>query len=167
MVDYSRRRLLGYSGAMVVLASVGGQFVGRFADAAPTPALDTLTSPPSVAFLALSRMLTGYATPDVGLARRLYNELRAGNGALEQQIAALCARLSKAPAGPFVIDDQPALAMLYRQIMSGWYLGVIGPADAPRCIGFENIVSYRVVAPTLSPPSYCSGEPNFWAYRPG
>ncbi|MCY0386065.1 sugar dehydrogenase complex small subunit [Robbsia sp. Bb-Pol-6] len=164
MIDYSRRRLLGY-GAMVVTASFGGKLLtGRARAATAMPRSADLA--PTPRFLALSRLLTGYAEPDAGLARRLYAALHDDFPLLDTQLDQLAALLARAPSGPFVPTGQPQLATLYQQLLGGWYLGVLGPKSAPRCIAFENTVSYRVVQRTLTPPSYCVGEPTFWAYKP-
>jgi hypothetical protein len=168
MIDYSRRRLLGYGGAMIVTASIGGKFVMQVAQAATVPVAVTppVFAEPSDAFLSLSRTLTGYANPDRGLARRLYGELSKNHPDIDQASAQIATRLAANGTGPLVLADQPALAELYHQMLGGWYLGVIGTALAPRCIAFENIISYRVVEPSLSPPSYCAGQPNFWVIQP-
>ncbi|MGI4860996.1 MAG: sugar dehydrogenase complex small subunit [Janthinobacterium lividum] len=166
MIDYSRRRLLGY-GVMVVTTSFGARLLtgpARAATAVPPAAPASVA--PTPRFLAVSRLLTGYPEPDAGLARRLYAALHADFPALDAQLDQLAEQLAHAPSGPLVLTAQPQLATLYQQLLSGWYLGVLGPKTAPRCIAFENTVSYRVVQRTLTPPSYCAGEPNFWAYRP-
>ncbi|EKV54660.1 gluconate dehydrogenase subunit [Erwinia amylovora ACW56400] len=66
-----------------------------------------------------------------------------------------------------LLAQQPAaLRELYQTLVSGWYLGVVGPLPRPQCIAFENIVSYRLVKNSLLPPSYAPGEPNFWTRPP-
>jgi len=171
MIDYSRRRLLGY-GVTVVTTSFGSRLLAGRARAATSvaPVSASASASASIAptpqFLALSRLLTGYPEPDATLARRLYAALRDDFPALDAQLDRLAEYVAHAPAGPLAFTGQPQLAALYRQLLGGWYLGVIGPKTAPRCIAFENTVSYRVVQRTLTPPSYCAGEPNFWAYKP-
>lgn len=170
MVDYSRRRLLGYGSVAMVAAGFGTEFLTTHAQAdtpaagqddAPAPVIATASD----AFVALSKTLTGYPTPDADLGNRLYHDLLAMYPNLDAAIPQIAAEIAKTPSGPTTFTD-PALGTIYKQIVGGWYLGVIGPKLAPRCIAFEDIVSYKVLAKSIMPPSYCVGEPMFWIHKP-
>jgi hypothetical protein len=175
MINLSRRRwILGTAGVMV--AGIGSQMLGggvftTLAHAAP-PLASAVTMPDS--FMALSKQLTGMDTPEPHLGQALYSWLHqsSGNAQLDTQLEALSALITT--HSNVVGDDlhqllaaQPAeLAQLYQQLVSGWYLGVVGQPGSQKCIGFENIVSYRLLKNNLLPPSYAPGEPNFWVNKP-
>lgn len=143
-------------------------FSVRFIASPPLAAAVT----PSHSFIQLSRALTGMAQPDALLAQRLYSWLYADNPLLDTALDELNALLAAHPgthgaALLTLLAQQPAaLRELYQTLVSGWYLGVVGPLPRPQCIAFENIVSYRLVKNSLLPPSYAPGEPNFWTRPP-
>ena len=175
MINLSRRRLvIGTAGALA--AGIGSQILGggvfaTLAHAAP-PLASAVTMPAS--FMTLSAQLTGMNSLEPHLAQALYSWLHQSqqNAQLDTQLDALSALLT-AHSG-VVGDDlhqllaqQPAeLAQLYQQLVSGWYLGVVGQPGSQKCIGFENIVSYQLLKNNLLPPSYAPGEPNFWVNKP-
>ncbi|WP_112197834.1 sugar dehydrogenase complex small subunit [Rahnella sp. NRRL B-41462] len=175
MINLSRRRwILGTAGVMV--AGIGSQMLGggvfaTLAHATP-PLASAVTMPDS--FMALSKQLTGMDRLEPHLAQALYSWLHQSqnNAQLDSQLDTLSALIT-AHSG-VVGDDlhqllaqQPAeLAQLYQQLVSGWYLGVVGQPGSQKCIGFENIVSYQLLKNNLLPPSYAPGEPNFWVNKP-
>ena len=175
MINLSRRRLvIGTAGALA--AGIGSQILGggvfaTLAHAAP-PLASAVTMPAS--FMTLSAQLTGMNSLEPHLAQALYSWLHQSqqNAQLDTQLDALSALIT-AHSG-VVGDDlhqllaqQPAeLAQLYQQLVSGWYLGVVGQPGSQKCIGFENIVSYQLLKNNLLPPSYAPGEPNFWIHKP-
>jgi hypothetical protein len=178
MINLSRRRwILGTAGVMVAgigSQMLGGGVFGTLAHAAP-PLASAVTMPDS--FMALSKKLTGMDSLEPHLGQALYSWLHqsqnhAPNTRLDTQLDALSALITT--HSNVVGDDlhqllaaQPAgLAQLYQQLVSGWYLGVVGQPGSQKCIGFENIVSYQLLKNNLLPPSYAPGEPNFWVNQP-
>lgn len=180
MINLSRRRwILGTAGVMV--AGIGSQMLGggvfaTLAHAAP-PLASAVTMPDS--FMALSKQLTGMDTLEPHLAQALYswlhqsqNNQSSNNAQLDTQLDALSSLITthKNVVGDDLhqlLAAQPAeLAQLYQQLVSGWYLGVVGQPGSQKCIGFENIVSYQLLKNNLLPPSYAPGEPNFWVNKP-
>ncbi|MHC1479372.1 sugar dehydrogenase complex small subunit [Frateuria aurantia] len=168
MIDQSRRRLLIGSGSVAGLAVAGTLGWRQQHSPAPLPLPAPATELPvaSPGFLKLSAQLTGRERPDPLLGQRLYQDLVMRFRDLEQHIDVIAQRLSAAAGQPPDLSDQPVSRDIYQQMLSGWYLGVVGTHLAPRCIGFENTVSYEVVASWVSPPSYCAGEPFFWVNKP-
>ncbi|MFU2317434.1 sugar dehydrogenase complex small subunit [Rahnella sp. PCH160] len=171
MINLSRRRMvLGTAG--VLAAGFGSQMLGggvfaTLAHAAP-PLASAITMPDG--FMTLSKHLTGMETLEPHLGQALYSWLH--DKQLDIRLDALSALLT---AHDGVVGDdlhqllaqQPAeLAQLYQQLVSGWYLGVVGQPGSQKCIGFENIVSYQLLKNNLLPPSYAPGEPNFWVNKP-
>jgi hypothetical protein len=171
IINSYRRKLLGYGG-LTAVALVGSKFVslpafGATAASLAAPSSLLGTPPAPAAFIALSKKLNGYDTIDTLLAARLYAELSRAYPDLDTQIVAIKKRLdAKTEPGPLVLSDDASLNTTYHQILSAWYLGVIGPKLAPRCVAFEGITSYKVVASWVSPPSYCAGQPFFWVNKP-
>ncbi|MBU9845068.1 sorbitol dehydrogenase family protein [Rahnella ecdela] len=171
MINLSRRRwILGTAGVMV--AGIGSQMLGggvfaTLAHAAP-PLASAVTMPDS--FMALSKKLTGMDSLEPHLGQAIYSWLHQAQ--LDTQLEALSTLFTT--HSNVVGDDlhqllaaQPAeLAQLYQQLVSGWYLGVVGQPGSQKCIGFENIVSYQLLKNNLLPPSYAPGEPNFWVNKP-
>ena len=171
MILLSRRRMI-FGTAGLLATGIGGCLLGI--DLAGTkayagPPLAAAVAPPA-AFISLSQRLTGVIDLDPSLAQALYSGLH--HAGLDPQIETLSALLN---ANPDLIGDplqrllaqQPApLGQLYQQMLSGWYLGLVGQPGTQRCIGFENIISYTVVKDSLLPPSYAPGAPNFWVHPP-
>ena len=169
MVDHSRRRMLIGGGSIAGLAFAGTLWSRHQSTALPAEAVPDLSASlpaASPAFLRLSAMLTGRERPDPLLGKRLYQDMTARYPDLDKTLALLEQKVVAAAGQPPQLKDAPLLAEVFQQLLSGWYLGVVGPRLAPRCIGFENTVSYEVVASWVSPPSYCAGQPFFWVDKP-
>lgn len=165
----SRRRLLTGTAGLLVAGVLAQVLPGNLALAAPPLAAAVA---PSASFRAISITLTGLAQPDTLLAQRLYSWLHEHVPQLDSQLDTLSTLLQQQPAANgstllTLLSSQPnALNDLYQALVSGWYLGVVGPLPRPQCIAFENIVSYQRVRDWLLPPSYAPGQPNFWTQPP-
>ena len=168
-MSLTRRRLLTGSAGLLAAG-----FTVRWRPAfARAPMASAVTAPQS--FLRLSETLTGMAQPNAMLAQRLYSWLyQQFSGRLESldsqlsHLSSLLAARPDAQGADFLaaLDQQPEpLRDLCQALISGWYLGVVD-SQHPRCIAFENIVSYQLVRGSLLPPSYAPAEPNFWTQPP-
>ncbi|MBA0034816.1 gluconate 5-dehydrogenase [Pantoea sp. BIGb0393] len=169
MMTLSRRRLLTGTAGLLVAGVLTQVLPGNLAFAAPPLAAAVA---PSASFRAISITLTGLEQPDTLLAQRLYSWLHEHVPQLDSQLDTLSTLLQQQPAANgstllTLLSSQPkALNDLYQALVSGWYLGVVGPLPRPQCIAFENIVSYQRVRDWLLPPSYAPGQPNFWTQPP-
>lgn len=171
MINHSRRRMVigtaGVLAAGITSQMLGGGLFATLAHAAP-PLASAITMPDS--FMVLSKQLTATDNLEPHLGQALYSWLH--DAKLDAQLDALSAFLtahSDAVGDSLhqLLAQQPAeLAQLYQQLVSGWYLGVVGLPGSQKCIGFENIVSYQLLKNNLLPPSYAPGEPNFWVNKP-
>ncbi|MBS0468306.1 MAG: hypothetical protein JSS31_10445 [Proteobacteria bacterium] len=126
---------------------------------------------PNAAFLRLSQLLTGYEALDADLAQRLQDALRATNPDLLDQSAGLLQFLDDRQVGLEALDgalkaQHPALAALPRQIMTAWYLGVVGGGVQARALALEHSLAAATVADMLKPPTYAYGAPGSWSARP-
>ncbi|SQJ20772.1 Membrane bound FAD containing D-sorbitol dehydrogenase [Serratia rubidaea] len=166
MIALSRRRLVLGSAGLLAAGVLAQNLLGRAALAVP----DAASLPD--AFLTVSRSLTGMPLPDPQLAQRLYQALLPRFPQLNPLLDALATLLQQhgtqdgAALQQQLKQHAAPLTRLYHALIGGWYLGVIGDAARPECIAFENIVSYQLVRDSLTPPSYCPGEPNFWIRPP-
>ncbi|MFU9137098.1 sugar dehydrogenase complex small subunit [Erwinia tasmaniensis] len=158
----TRRRLLA-SSAGLLAAGVLTRWLPGGAVIAAAPQAQAFLLPDN--FLLLSRQLTGTLSPDPVLAQRLHRWLHATVEDLDHSIDRLTALLAQEHGQTLPASLPPDLQALAHMLISGWYLGVVG-REHPRCIGFENIVSYRLVRDSLLPPSYAPGAPNFWTKPP-
>jgi len=166
MFDYSRRRVLTYGGAAIASVTFGGLAWNRSANAQTAAVSETAGTPPvSAPFAALAKALTGSVDADPALIQRVYASLSARYPDLDAIAPQLVAQLKGNASSPLTLSD-PHLQEIYAQSLQALYLGIIGPAKTPKCIAFENIVSYKVVANAYYPPSYCSGQPGFWVNKP-
>jgi len=173
MTDYSRRRVLAYAGAAVVTVTVGGlgwtRAIAQSASTAATNGDDVnagnTDSPASPTFSSLAKALTGSTDADPLLIQRVYQELHSRYPDLDTVAPLLTSQIAAHSSGPFALSDAHQQEV-YSQTLQGLYLGVIGPAKTPKCIAFENIVSYKVVVDAVRPPTYCSGQPGFWVSKP-
>lgn len=151
----SRRRLL----AVACTAAAGGLLLGPSAQAraALTPQHDAEMA----AFMSISRHLTGRANLDPRIGQRLFDALSQRDAALKQSLGELQARLGDAPHS--WSERQQWLA---RQILGGWYLGMIGDADDASVVTYENALMFKAVDDVLVPRSYCANKPGYWAAQP-
>jgi len=169
MMTLSRRRLLTGTAGLLVAGVLTQVLPASLAFASPPLAAAVA---PSASFRAISVSLTGLDQPDAILAQRLYSWLHDHVPQLDSQLDTLSALLQQQPAANgssllTLLGTQPkALNDLYQTLVSGWYLGIVGPLPHPQCIAFENIVSYQLVPDSLLPPSYAPGQPNFWTQPP-
>lgn len=69
---------------------------------------------------------------------------------------------SKLATDPSVAD----VAHLPTDILTGWYLGIIGKGDEAICVAYVEAFANQVVADVLSPPTYAFGAYGSWAEKP-
>ncbi|CAH0161833.1 gluconate 5-dehydrogenase [bacteria symbiont BFo1 of Frankliniella occidentalis] len=169
MITLSRRRLLTGTAGLLVAGVLAQVLPASLAFASPPLAAAVA---PSASFRAISVRLTAFDQPDALLSQRLYSWLHDHFPLLDSQLDTLNTLLQQQPdangsALLTLLAAQPkALNDLYQALVSGWYLGVVGPLPRPQCIAFENIASYRLVRDSLLPPSYAPGQPDFWTQPP-
>lgn len=123
------------------------------------------------AFTALSAILVGRQALDAAQATRLYDALAAGNARFPADVQALLSLIDERHIDPQqlqgVLDGEHSpLAPLPRQIMSAWFLGVVGSGSDARCVAYETALNAVVVADVLKPPTYAYGSYGSWAGKP-
>lgn len=152
----SRRRLLAVA---CTAAAAGSLLLGPASPA--WAALTPLHDAELAAFMNVSRHLTGRANLDPRIGQRLFDALSQRDAALKQSLDELQAHLGVSPQG--WSERQQWLA---RQILGGWYLGVIGEDDDASVVTYENALIFKAVDDVLVPRSYCANKPGYWAAQP-
>lgn len=152
----SRRRLLAVACASAAVGGVLLSPAGR-TWAALTPQAEAELS----SFMTLSQRLTGRSNLDPRIGLRLFEALAQRDTALKQSLAELQTRLGDSPASWG--ERQQWLA---RQILGGWYLGMIGDDEHATVVSYENALMFKAVDDVLVIRSYCPNKPGFWAAQP-
>lgn len=134
------------------------------------PALP-VAADPATAFFHLSALLTGRATLDPVLGRRLLEALQASNASFHQHTADLLGLLQSRqvplPELPALLaNEKPPFAALPSQVMAAWYLGIVGEGAQARVVAFEHALNATAVADRLKPPTYAYGVPGSWSANP-
>lgn len=158
----SRRALIGGAAAAGVAALAGGAGVLGM-----TTAFAAASS--SEDFLRLSVFLTGGKPLDATLAARYQTELAKDIEQFGSATAALARHI--ADTKPAHVDDLLAteldagLRQTAKQIVSAWYLGIVGEGAKARLISYANALMYRPTEGALIIPSY-GGGPDSWGDKP-
>lgn len=123
------------------------------------------------AFMHVSSYLTGKPALDAELGRAIYDGLADATGTFEQQLHALNTLLASAPPPAHALQtmldkDQAPYAGLPKQIMTGWYLGIVGTGKTRRAVAFEQALMYAPVADVIVLNTYAHGVPGYWATPP-
>ncbi|HEY9278568.1 MAG TPA: sugar dehydrogenase complex small subunit [Eoetvoesiella sp.] len=155
----TRRRLLGS------LLSVYTATLVPWAVAQP------ITNKQQGAFLALSAILAGRQSLDTVLASRLYEALVRNDPEFPKAAQALLTLINDRKIDPLhlqkVLDDEKSpLVLLPRQIVTAWYLGVVGSGTNARALAYEHALNAQAVSDVLKPPTYAYGEYGSWARKP-
>lgn len=162
----SRRTLLnGAALAGTALALGGaGMLAMPLADAA-----DAATTAPA-GFLKLSEFLTGGQGLGAALAARFQATLTRQDPSFDAAVVAL--EQYVAATAPATIDDllaRPDLAVPLRktitQIVSAWYLGIVGVDEKAELVSYADALMYRPTRDVLVVPTYGAG-PDSWGPQP-
>ena len=159
----SRRTLIGGTAVAGVALALGGSAVLGTSNAFAAAAA-------SDDFLRLSEFLTGGKPLTAALAARYQEALRRH----DPQFGAAAALLQRhvEDTRPAHVDDllanpdlDPALRATATQIVSAWYLGIVGEDADAELISYANALMYRPTAGILDIPTYGSG-PDSWGQKP-
>ncbi|CNK46039.1 sugar dehydrogenase complex small subunit [Yersinia aldovae] len=151
----SRRRLLGYVGVGLVSSLMSPLSLDAFA-------ASSQNSPQNLErFMLVSRALTGKRQLNGHIGQRIYQVLIGKIGGFDQKLASL----QPLPAGE--PHQWPLLQQqIARQILQGWYIGVIGEGTNAAVISYENALMFDAVSDVLVIRSYCPNKPGYWAAKP-
>lgn len=157
--DPLRRALLVGFGASYVLSLIPFALAQEVPDAAMAP------------FLALSGLLVGRPSLDPAQAKRLYEALVANDPGFADKSNQLLLLIEQRKIDPMQLqqtlnDENSPLKDLPGQIVTAWYLGIVGSGANARCIAFETALNAQVVADILKPPTYAYGGYGSWSRNP-
>ena len=62
--------------------------------------------------------------------------------------------------------NTPRLRRCRAEIVTAWYLGVVGEGERARVVAFEKRSTPWSVADVLKPPTYCYGVYGSWTKKP-
>ncbi|WP_460426961.1 sugar dehydrogenase complex small subunit [Azotobacter armeniacus] len=151
----SRRRLLG---AACVGAAAGALLLSP---AGSIWAGSEVSSDELKVFMAVSEQLTGHDDLDGNIGKSLYEALAKRDAAFAQNLGELKTQLEKTP--PVLDEPQQELA---RQILAGWYLGMVGSDYTATVVTYEDALMFAAVEGALTPRAFCFGNPGSWAEKP-
>lgn len=122
-------------------------------------------------FLAVSSFLTGRNDLDATRAGALLQALVTSDAQFATQLPALAAFIAAQKPDPLklqgLLDAQKApYAALPRQIVTAWYIGVVGAGKSARCLTYVSSLMNLAVGDHLRPPSYAYGAYGTWAVKP-
>lgn len=63
-------------------------------------------------------------------------------------------------------DENSPLKLVPWQIVTAWYMGIVGDGAKARCLAYETALNAQVVADVLKPPTYADGAYGSWARKP-
>lgn len=123
------------------------------------------------AFLALSALLAGRQSLDSVLGTRLYEALRQNEPEFAVSAQALLTLINERKIDPLDLqkilnEEKSPYAALPRQIVTAWYLGVVGSGAQARVLAYEHALNAVVVSDVLKPPTYAYGEYASWERKP-
>lgn len=149
----SRRRLIGWAGVGLVSGLMTSLSLPIFA------AQQQVNADELDLFMRVSRALTGkrHLNPTVG--SRLFQWMKTS------QFMDHISKLEPLPTQPPHAWES-AQQQTVRQILAGWYLGVVEQNDRAQVISYEQALMFDAVSDVLSPRSYCTNKPGYWQERP-
>lgn len=164
----NRRAFLRRSALAVAVAGIG---ISAWRYPTLANALEASQSDGFNGFMRLSSYLTGKTTLDRELGQALYAGLTEGDAQFDGNVRALNAQLqaSGTPAAQLqqTLDQAKSpLATLPKNIMKGWYLGVVGSGKNARAVAFEQALMQAPVADVVVMNTYARGVPGYWAHPP-
>jgi hypothetical protein len=157
----SRRRFLALGGVLAGASLATGFGLPRVACAGPTQT--------DLGFLQTSSFLTGH-TLDATTARRFLAALTKLDAGFVGRLGALQAAIAQSGAATmdaFLAQDGHSAAILStaKEIVSAWYLGVVGTGSKAVLISFYDALMFEPTRNYVYVPSY-GGGPDSWVPTP-
>lgn len=154
-----RRAVLRGLAGLPLLALAGARIDPAWADS-PAASGD---------FSAVSTALTGHASFDPPLLNALYAAFGAQDAQFDERLGRLALLLRGTPADalkPVLVGKNADLVTLPADLLTGWYLGIVGKGEHSVCVAYASNLSNRLVADVLRPPSYAYGAYGSWSHKP-
>ena len=156
----SRRRLL--------------QGMGVLAAASVVPAFPSYASAsPDEDFTKISTLLTGKAQLPENFTRVLTSAFPRIDSNFSSKVSRLLQWVEQHSPNASEISSKLAadssvadIAHLPADILTGWYLGIVGKGDQAICVAYVEALANQLVADVLRPPTYAYGAYGSWAAKP-
>jgi hypothetical protein len=156
----------------VLLAALVNAFAGVFMPGASSQAIAAPAESEGEQFLRISRLLTGKSDLDPAIAARTLEAMTARDAQFSTRFGALAKALDT--AGLHDITDfertaiaaDPALKQTTVEIVSAWYLGVVGEGETAKLVTYENALMFRPTRDVTAPPATGGGEFGSWSAKP-
>jgi len=166
-VDIVREEIAGPTRRLVL----GGFVAAYVASHIPWALAQAVADDDIAPFMALSALLAGRQSLDATQARRLFAALVADDPGFPAAAKSLLDMIEERKLDPMALQqaldaEKSALAPIPRQVMTAWYLGIVGSGDRARCIAFETALNAETVSDVLRPSSYAFGAYGSWAAKP-
>lgn len=135
-----------------------------------TPKIPAADSQQQRDFLALSLLLTAKATLNSRTSVRTYAALSAQVIEFEKQSADLwqfaqSQQIKDVDALDAAVASNADLSKVLHQIISAWYLGVVGNVTQGQVIAFEQALMFDPVRDAVVVPTYCRAAPGYWVTK--
>lgn len=122
-------------------------------------------------FFALSALLTANSKLNPHTSARTYAALSARVIEFEKESADLwkfsqAHQIEDVDALAAAVAGNAALSRVLHQIVSAWYLGVVGNGAQAKVIAFEQALMFDPVRDAVVVPTYCRAAPGYWATQP-
>jgi hypothetical protein len=144
---------------------------GVVVSAMPLKAVAALNSPAD-RFMSASRLLTGKSDLDFTISSRTFEALSELDPKFPDRLTALADALDAAGLRDMRDFDrssaaaQPALRTTAIEIVSAWYLGIVGIGASAKLVTYENALMYRPTRDITRPPATGFSEFGSWAAKP-
>ncbi|MDR3519106.1 MAG: sugar dehydrogenase complex small subunit [Azospirillaceae bacterium] len=158
----ANRRTFLISAGRKVLAGLAVSFVSF------RPAAAAAIESDGDRFLRISQVLTGKSDLDPTISARTLSALTAHDAGFATRLGTLASTLDATVIPPDADFDQtpiaaqPALRQTAIEIVSAWYLGVVGTT----VIAYEEALMYRPTRDITAPPATQSSVFGSWATKP-
>jgi hypothetical protein len=123
-------------------------------------------------FMRISRVLTGKPDLDVSIGARTLAAMTAHDPQFSAHLLALAERMDGTAAPDMrdfdhtVIAADPALKKAALDIVSAWYLGVVGDGATAELITYEDALMFRPTRDVTAPPATGGGTFGAWSAKP-
>lgn len=157
--DPLRRALLVGFGATYILSLVPWAMAQEVPESEMAP------------FMALSALLVGRPSLDAAQAKRLYDALVANDPGFPAAAKQLLDTIEQRKIDPMQLqqtlnDENAPVKDLPGQVVTAWYLGIVGSGSKARCVHFETALNAQIVGDVLKPPTYAYGAYGSWTRNP-
>ncbi|PUA17927.1 sorbitol dehydrogenase family protein [Glaciimonas sp. PCH181] len=164
-----RRNLLLLAGASFAVLSMPRWLQQASAQSTTviTPKIPAADSQQQRDFLALSVLLTARPKLNSRTSARTYAALSAQLVEFEKQSADLwqfaqTQQIKDVDALVAAVESNADLSKVLHQIVSAWYLGVVGNGAQGQVIAFEQALMFDPVRDAVVVPTYCRAAPGYW-----